>query len=490
MPLFFKNVIIIGISNILNKITIPIISLLLSISFSENKYGAWTIYITLIPLIVFTLDFGLTKSFQRFYFDNLDKNKKNFFLINYLYLRIIIYFIILCVSSITLFFFWEITSLNYFKKFPFLIIVLLISLAESHLTFVISFLRLEKYLNIILSIRFIQFSLTIFSAFFLSKYYGITGAIFGFSFSIIFLSILLTIFFLINYKNFIYRNFRFIKLRQMTPIVKYSIPFFINDLCYTVRNISLPFILSIFFPLAVVGNFHISMLFASILFLFIISVDMIISPNYLEFRVKNIKQKLKTDKIIKTVSNLIICIISIFTIIFFTFVTSLFELLFPTKDVVNMKILLILSVGFYFQAFYIMWVKPCLFTKNNNFIPIISFFITLIMIGNIYFLTPKYGILVPAIMSLFSQICYAFLILLISKNYETIGLEFLIYIPSIIFVSLSSFISYLFITGKISIVYFVLIIITLILSTTLSLIVPKYSRIKYFLIKYNIFNNK
>lgn len=490
MPLFLNNIILIGISNILNKITIPIISLLLSMSFSENKYGAWSVYITIIPLIVFILDFGLTKSFQRFFFDNINKINKNIFFINYLYLRTIIYLVILCILSIALFFFWEFTSLNYFKKFPFLIIVLLISLAEAHLTLIISFLRLEKYIDTILLIRFFQFFLTIFCTLFLSNYYGIMGAIFGFSFSIIFLSILLTIFFFIKYKNYIYKFFRVTKSKKMIPVLKYSIPFFINDICYTLRSVSLPFILSIFLPLTIVGNFHIATMFASILFLFIVSIDMIISPNYLEFRSKSNKNKLETDKTIKIVSNLIICILSIFTIIFFTFATTLFELFFPNKDTVYIKILLILSVGFYFQGFYIMWAKPCLYTKNNHYIPIISFFITLIMISNIFLLTPKYGILVPAFANLFSQACYAFLILLLSKKYETIGLEFFIYIPSIIFVSLSSFINYSFIIGKISTLYFVTITLILILLTAFSLIAPKYSRIKYFLNKYKIFDNK
>ena len=76
MTPFLNNVILIGISNILNKISIPILSIILSINFSPNKYGAWSMIITAIPLLDYIPDFGLTKSFLRFFYENISKEKK------------------------------------------------------------------------------------------------------------------------------------------------------------------------------------------------------------------------------------------------------------------------------------------------------------------------------------------------------------------------------------------------------------------------------
>lgn len=480
MPPFLNNVILIGISNILNKISIPILSIILSINFSPNKYGAWSMIITAIPLLVYILDFGLTKSFLRFFYENISKEKKNLFFINYLYLRVLSYIVLLLIIFCILFIFWDVSSLNYFSKYPFLFIILLVSLAESHTSLIVSFLRVKRYSKLLLLIRFLQFFCTISFSLFLSKYYGVIGAVFGFSLSIILISIIFTFYFIYDYKKKIQGYSSKAKLRNTKPILIYSIPFFINDIAVTIRNVSLPFFLSIFLPLSMVGNFHIATMFASIITLLIVTFDMVLAPYYYEYRNKK-KNKQEIDFNIKLVSNLVICLISVCTIVLSIITITLFHFLFSNKDIEIARIIPILLIGFYFQAYYIMWAKPCLFTKNNKFLPMISMVVSIIMFGGIYVFVPKYGIIIPAIFSSVSFIIYSLLILLVSKRYDKTGLEFLIYIPCIIFVITSIFLNLILLEGKIDILPFCILNFILILLTIYSLIFPKFQKSKLFL---------
>ena len=63
-----------SLANTLNRLTLPFISLLLAMYLSSNKYGAWSVYVSIIPLLVIFFDFGLSKTLSRYYFDYSNKN--------------------------------------------------------------------------------------------------------------------------------------------------------------------------------------------------------------------------------------------------------------------------------------------------------------------------------------------------------------------------------------------------------------------------------
>ena len=477
----FKEFFSFSLANIFYRLVFPIISIILALNFSPNKYGAWSVYISIIPLITIILDFGLSKTLARFYFDYSNENEqiRSKFLKEFVFLRVITFFILLLLVIIFLNLYWSVLSKNYFDKSPFLFLMVIYGISEAQILLILSFLRVAFFSWIYFCIRLSQFILTIFFTLFLSSYYGITGAIIGLTIATFLLSVIITFYYISYYYGRIKKSATNKNLSIYQNLIRYASPLLINDTTWWLRNTCMPIILTIFLPLSIAGDYHIALILASALGMLMWSIDITLVPYYYKFRNDN-NNKETVDKNLKVYSNLIIAAVSAVTIIFSIISTSFIELVFPERMNTTGKVLPILILSYYFQAFYILWIKPCLYNKKNTLIPLISIIVTIVTLLSYFYLTPLYGIVSTAIVNASSFLLMAIGAIIYSRYVDKTGLQFLIYVPSILLVTTAIFFNYLLVNNETSILEFLIITFISVMVIISTLLMPHYKFLKQY----------
>ena len=475
----FSDILVYTLANIMHRLLIPFLSIIFAFSFSSELYGAWGIYISIVPLLIILIDFGLHKALGRFYFDNnkgdLEKHSK--FISNILNIRIYSFIFLIGLCFILFNFLWQYIIPEQIPKFPFLHILLVYSGFEVFLLFILTYLRISLSFISYFILRFIQFLVAIFLAIIFSSFYGFTGG----SISLV-LSSGITV--IITFFYFYFLSNKSIKLSYdkdyTKEIFNYSFPLLISDLSWWLRNTSVPIIISFYFPLSIAGDFHIAFIFASAYGMLIWCFSLALEPIYFNYR--NLKiNEIEKDNNIKFFTRIIVFFFSIITIFSAIIFSNILSNVFTNFSKTTGEIVLVLIYGSYFQLFSVLWFKPILFRKKTRIIPVITIFTgTLSLVLYIIFI-PKYVLWASTIINGVCYIIVAISALLLARKIDSLGVEIKVYIPSIISVGTSILSYYLVLVDKMHISISLLIILICCLVIFISLIYRDYKRLILFI---------
>jgi O-antigen/teichoic acid export membrane protein len=470
----FSDIALYTLANIFHRVLIPFLSIIFISSFSTELYGAWSIYASIIPLLILIIDLGFSKALGRLYFDFNDNKEKSIFIGNIILFRVVSFLIMSAICFIILYLTWEVIFLDIIDKFPFIYVLTLYVLFEVQLLFILTYFRVIYSSGIYFILRFSQFLITIFLGIVFTSFYGFTGGTSSLAISsgiIIILAYLYLFIFKtkkIETRNFVYDH------KHLKDIVNYSYPLLASDIAWWLRNTSIPIILSLYYPLEVAAKYYIAFIFVSAYGLLLWCISIAIEPIYFRYRSQN---STESDEFIKIISRFIVFCISIITIFSAIISSLIITNFFKEFNQITNQIILILIYGSYFQVFSIIWFKPVLFSKETKMVPILTCTVGIISVLFYFLFIPEYVLWGSAIINALAFFAIAIGAYYLASKIDNTGIEFLIYIPTAILVAIAIFSYLMVLNNTLHVAMSLIIIVLCCISIFLILIFKDISRI-------------
>jgi len=186
--------------------------------------------------------------------------------------------------------------------------------------------------------------------------------------------------------------------RSFASNARFSVPLVFQDYASWLRNAADPYIIAHFLPLYSVSIYHVGYQFGLVISLFLYSIDLALAPF--------LYQMMKEDRAFRTkyldISRAMVGATFAVTVSAALFSREVLAVAFPPSMAEAAKIAPLVATAYFFHGLYSIYIKSFAFAARTTWIPVLTLGPTLVGIALTILVTPIYGVMGPAVVTLFS----------------------------------------------------------------------------------------
>lgn len=186
--------------------------------------------------------------------------------------------------------------------------------------------------------------------------------------------------------------------RSFGANARFSVPLMFHDYASWLRNAADPYIIAQFLALYHVSVYHVGYQFGLLISLFLYSIDLALAPF--------LYQMMKEDRAFRAkyldISRAIVGATFTVVVTAVLFSREVVVLVFPSNMTEAARIAPLIAAGYFFHGLYSIYIKAFTFAGRTTWIPFLTLWPTLAGVALTILVTPIYGVMGPAIVTVCS----------------------------------------------------------------------------------------